>query len=362
MTLQTYYDILGVSANAAPEVIHAAYQTLARKYTHSTSPEAGQMAALIKQAYDVLSDPVRRSDYDAWLRLNQTNQPVTPVAPMPTAAYHPPKKGSSAAAWIIGVLVVLLAVAGLAYYLVSSTGFFGNKDEPVQPIDTSAQTNTLKPVSPIDNGITAEQQNARNQAHADYLAAVNRINAVWNSLPKNTRNALRDEQRAINAAREANCQAQAVSEYSSPIEIETARYRCEVPLMDERTNELRVYIQSERNAPVYDEPSDYDVSYDEPSESHDDSYDDPVSYTKPAEARAMYDEAVANINAIWNSLSDETRNALRDEQRAINAAREAGCKAYARNNYSTKYEQDTARYLCEVPELNDRAAQLQEYE
>lgn len=62
-----YYAILGVSRNTTTEQIKEAYRRLVKKYhpDRHPSPEAEEMLKLINEAYHVLSDPVRRAEYDA---------------------------------------------------------------------------------------------------------------------------------------------------------------------------------------------------------------------------------------------------------------------------------------------------------
>lgn len=371
MSTQTYYDILGVAQSADITIIQAAYHAQVNKYRHD--PAQAHMLGMVNQAYDVLSNPAKRADYDAWLRVNQSQPasapPYTPpvqVYQMSEPSYRAPAKTSNSKiiAWLIGLFFVLLTIIVLAYMFLSSVGTFDD-DDTVTPINQPAQTvqtnpvtlqevQPLEPTTPVTIDppkpvvtVTKEQQTARNQAHAQYLAAVNRINSVWNSLPKSTQNALRAEQRAINAKREADCKAQAASQHTAAIDQETARFACEVPRMDARTEELRVYAETIRSQPPA--PVQSDVS------------DDPVHYLSPSEARALYEASVANINGVWNNLSDDTRETLRAEQRAINAEREARCKQYAKDYYSSKNDQTVARYLCEVPELDARAMELAEY-
>lgn len=65
-TKRDYYEVLGVSKNATPEEIKKAYRTLAKKYHPdvSTDPNATEKFAEIQTAYDCLSDPEKRSNYD----------------------------------------------------------------------------------------------------------------------------------------------------------------------------------------------------------------------------------------------------------------------------------------------------------
>ena len=64
-----YYKYLQVYEQAEQEVIEAAYRRLAKKYHPdiNSSKEAEEKMKLINQAYDILSDHVKRKEYDAWL-------------------------------------------------------------------------------------------------------------------------------------------------------------------------------------------------------------------------------------------------------------------------------------------------------
>lgn len=75
-------------------------------------------------------------------------------------------------------------------------------------------------------------------------------------------------------------------------------------------------------------------------------------------AKSDYDNAVANINLVWNSLHPSVQDFLRDEQRAINKKREVDCTAYGNTQSSDKNIAKAHRYLCEVPQLNERAEYL----
>jgi len=65
--LKDYYAILGVPRNATPEEIEEAYRRLAKEYhpDKNPSPEAEERFKLINEAYQVLSDPAKRAEYDA---------------------------------------------------------------------------------------------------------------------------------------------------------------------------------------------------------------------------------------------------------------------------------------------------------
>lgn len=68
--LHNHYDNLKVARNAPLEVIRAAYKTLSQKYhpdRNSDNPDASRIMAIINASYEVLSDPQKRKEHDAWI-------------------------------------------------------------------------------------------------------------------------------------------------------------------------------------------------------------------------------------------------------------------------------------------------------
>lgn len=65
-TKRDYYEILGVPRDASQEDIKKAYRALAKKYHPDVckEPDANEKFAEIQVAYDCLSDPEKRSNYD----------------------------------------------------------------------------------------------------------------------------------------------------------------------------------------------------------------------------------------------------------------------------------------------------------
>ncbi|HEY5475625.1 MAG TPA: DnaJ domain-containing protein [Tepidiformaceae bacterium] len=82
-----WYEILQVSPKAEPEVIRAAYERLSEKHHPDvdSSPGAAERQQLLDQAFAILSDPVRRAEYDL-TRAPSTGTAATAVSPGNPAA------------------------------------------------------------------------------------------------------------------------------------------------------------------------------------------------------------------------------------------------------------------------------------
>jgi curved DNA-binding protein CbpA len=65
-----YYEFLQISPHADADTIHRVYRYLATRL-HPDNPESGdaEMFRLLKSAFDTLSNPVRRAEYDSACRL-----------------------------------------------------------------------------------------------------------------------------------------------------------------------------------------------------------------------------------------------------------------------------------------------------
>ena len=68
MAERDYYEILGINKNATDEEIKKAYRTMAKKYHPdvSTEPNATEKFKEVQKAYDCLSDPEKRRNYDTY--------------------------------------------------------------------------------------------------------------------------------------------------------------------------------------------------------------------------------------------------------------------------------------------------------
>mgnify|MGYP001591939638 CR=1 FL=1 len=59
-----YYKILGIGKAASSDDIKKAWRTLAKKYHPDVDPTANALFLSISKAYETLSDPVKRVQYD----------------------------------------------------------------------------------------------------------------------------------------------------------------------------------------------------------------------------------------------------------------------------------------------------------
>ena len=127
-----YYELLEVSPNASKEVLRAAYKSLMQRHhpdKHQADSAMANRAALIAQAYGVLSDAGQRAAYDAQLK----QAAVRPVLPTGYTVPRPrrpaaPAPTSNGYLWLLAI--VILAAGGLMWSLSS-------KKKPALPTATA---------------------------------------------------------------------------------------------------------------------------------------------------------------------------------------------------------------------------------
>ena len=99
----THYDILRVAPDGSADDIRAAYRRLAKQFHPDSAPaafraEITRMMQRLNEAHDVLSDPIRRGQYDAQLRGSGhagASPPPASTAPPPPPP-TPPDRASTA--------------------------------------------------------------------------------------------------------------------------------------------------------------------------------------------------------------------------------------------------------------------------
>ncbi|MGD9498015.1 MAG: DnaJ domain-containing protein [Armatimonadota bacterium] len=105
-----YYEVLQVHERAIPEIIDKAYRVLVRRYHPDVHPAeqrawANARMALLNVAYDILSDPVRRAEYDAARRYGG-GRVVVPESETTASAgmkcFNHPKRGALKFCWHCG--------------------------------------------------------------------------------------------------------------------------------------------------------------------------------------------------------------------------------------------------------------------
>lgn len=90
MMVKTHYDNLKVARNAPDDVIRAAYRSLIEKYHPSRNPgaEAARITKILDEAFEMLTDPVRRKNHDQWIKQEERKEAMERVAP--DASFSPP--------------------------------------------------------------------------------------------------------------------------------------------------------------------------------------------------------------------------------------------------------------------------------
>src|SRR5437762_4415612 len=98
---RTHYETLGIKKTATQDEIRTAYRGLVLKHhpDRSKDPKSADVFIRITQAYEVLSDPQRRRNYDAVQSMEQERAKEAAQEQVRTAQYgggtspgHPPPK------------------------------------------------------------------------------------------------------------------------------------------------------------------------------------------------------------------------------------------------------------------------------
>lgn len=115
-----FYETLQVHERAIPEVIDKAYRVLVRRYHPDVHPPdrrawAHRKMTQLNVAYDVLSDPAQRAEYDAARRLGRSASKLTDeqaTGDQILKCFNHPKRPSVKFCWFCGRPICAECVAG----------------------------------------------------------------------------------------------------------------------------------------------------------------------------------------------------------------------------------------------------------
>lgn len=193
-----YYEVLGVPRDASAEMIKKAFRRLAQqchpdKFAGS-SPEVQQAAnarfVKVNEAYSVLSDPQKRSDYDYFTAVTvdppQSHSRRDPGVETPEREYRPPEPEHRDTGWWWG----LYFVAGFLYLIMSLPNFEPFLDE-IFPDKTKGKTryeNVVFDTRPVDlyrPHVYSPTVKRLMQATGNYLVELNSVSFMNNATVAN---------------------------------------------------------------------------------------------------------------------------------------------------------------------------------
>jgi DnaJ-domain-containing protein 1/CheY-like chemotaxis protein len=175
----TYYDVLQVTEKATPTQIKSAYRMLAKRYHPDTnhSPGAEESFRRVHQAYQVLSDPAKRLQYDllfAHIRIITARRSArsTQAEPHATQPSPPPHRArSSVHDWVHSyraycALLIFLVV--LAWGFTNLRSQKPQKQARIAPLQAQIEVRNSRQRAPIsgkqfEQSGTAEQRPTINE-------------------------------------------------------------------------------------------------------------------------------------------------------------------------------------------------------
>jgi hypothetical protein len=161
MTIQTHYENLSIARNAPSEVIRAAYKVLSQKYEsdQNQNAEASNLLESINLSYSILSNPVKKAEYDQWLEQqsqknqhgigNGANKNEKKLPTDNTNTDGVESKESSSYRWLLFSAIGLAAVIAVIWF-----GFMGNQNN----------TNTMQSVKAVESANNLTNQTTSESA------------------------------------------------------------------------------------------------------------------------------------------------------------------------------------------------------
>lgn len=139
----TYYELLEIAENASSEVIKAAYKAQVAKY-HPDNVESGNLKKMqeINVAFETLSDPIRRREYDKKIKSNRNEEkwekPEEPRAEKQQEAWEGYNMQESSTEqkklkWYLSVPAIFLGlclctIPGVILFIMRCNALYKNKD------------------------------------------------------------------------------------------------------------------------------------------------------------------------------------------------------------------------------------------
>lgn len=165
--MHTHYDNLKIHRNADEQTIRQAYRRLSKQYHPdlNPSPDAHRIMQLVNQAYEVLSDPVRRAEHDRWIEAQMRIAQVPPITPMPPVSNVSTlvdNKNKSWLMWLIGLGLMVLLAWQIGYWILNSIQSPSVTTNPVDEVSPNNVSSIL-----IDESSRAVE--AANMVNSNYV-------------------------------------------------------------------------------------------------------------------------------------------------------------------------------------------------
>jgi hypothetical protein len=162
--MRDYYTVLQVVPEADAEVVVAAYRTLARKHhpDQTTGSDTDARMRDLNEAFEVLSDPLKRHEYDA-ARSPRAGAPPTPLRPMSgpqPATEHvrepqpePVREPTARRGWRRPVVLSMVWVACFTGAIVATASAWKAEFDSPPPLPSPRVAITATPAPPAQLGL-----------------------------------------------------------------------------------------------------------------------------------------------------------------------------------------------------------------
>ena len=147
--MQTLYDILEVSPNASPEVIKMAYKALCKKYHPDvySGIDAEDKMKRINHAYEILSDEIKRKQYDDSISFNNKesndNEPYQRTTDNINKEDLKKKHTFSSSSKLVIFFICFFAAISFIFYL-------GSVFEPIPDIEMDVHSFIYDPQTDVE--------------------------------------------------------------------------------------------------------------------------------------------------------------------------------------------------------------------